>query len=1064
MKEKRQVVLTKIESELFGPANGPDEVVVGRPYWRYLCGTLFPQSAAAQGLEEDDEQDAQGASDEESHTDASIAMAYDTLPSSMGISFYVSGAARLEVDVEAARYVPVESPGDKWQRMPLGSPAAPARVVFEVPTTAVRVGREQPLWQGQAKLAALFRPRAAGYLVTLTLVNTQSANGPPSQQVQQMLFQCRFRVSCKPGLIGEYPTVARHSRHDEDDEMHLAYRLRKTYGIGHGCAATWDEAHSPVTHLSATPLPSYEVYGLTTDIELNDEAQRSLSIQWLADRRTAPTAICEALTELVNAYREWINKQRKEAEELPAKDRATAKRMIDRQSIAADRMSKGIAVLRNGEPDVLEAFRISQEAMLRQFMWASRRTDPKNVGEASITPIDPWSPAGRKILWRPFQMAFQLVVLESLVNVASEDRDTLDLLWFPTGGGKTEAYFALAAFEIALRRLRYGEAGTGTSVLMRYTLRLLTSQQFERAATLISALDLMRRSDPTLRLGDSPITLGLWVGSATTPNALDNDSESSPGARQLLDQVLEDESPENPFQLRTCPFCSTRIIPANRSPREQYGVDVTPTSFRMYCPEPACPLNDGIPVSIVDQDLVQRPPTFLIGTIDKFARMAWDASTSTFFGRGNTLAPSLIIQDELHLITGPLGTIAGIYEAGIDTVLAVRGMRPKYLAATATIQRAKEQCRSLYARDSELFPPPGLNASNSFFSVEDRKSPGRTFVGAMGNGMYSSLTSLIQVSAAAATLPECFDKSDVMGRDSYWTQVIYHNSRQELGKTTTMIRDDVNTRLQVLQPDEAKRRVFDSVEELSANLRGSQVTHALERLRVAWPDRAAIDAVACTNMISVGVDIGRLGLMIVKGQPKATSEYIQASSRIGRDSTRLPGVVIALYGAARPRDRSHYETFQSYHCAFYSVVEPASVTPYSAPARDRALHAALIVTLRHLLHWNEPRDAAKFDRTHPKQKKVIDVLAGRIARACRPDEKTEVLDHLERLLVQWEAWRDEGGNPLVFSDARQFRSLITQFPVDADTRPEGWATLNSMRHVDGEVGLQVAEYREQKLR
>lgn len=377
MNEKRQVALAKIESELFGPAAGPDEVVVGRPYWRYLCGTLFPQSAAAEGLEEDDEQDAQGVSDDDSHTDASIAMAYDTLPSSMGVSFYVSGAARLEVAVEGARYAPVESAGDKWQRISLGSFAKPTEVVFEMPTTAVRVGMEKPLWQGCAKLAALFRPRAGGYLVTLTLVNTQSAGGLPSQQVQQMLFQCRFTVSCKPGLIGEYPTVARHSRHEEDDEMHLAYRLRKTYGIGHGCAATWDEALSPVTHISATPLPSYEVYGLTTDIELNAAAQQSLSIQWLADRRTAPTAICEALTELVGAYREWITKQRKDAETLPAKERATAKRMIDRQSIAADRMAKGIAVLRDGAPDVREAFRISQEAMLRQFMWASRRTDPR---------------------------------------------------------------------------------------------------------------------------------------------------------------------------------------------------------------------------------------------------------------------------------------------------------------------------------------------------------------------------------------------------------------------------------------------------------------------------------------------------------------------------------------------------------------------------------------------------------------------------------------------------------------------------------------------------------------
>jgi hypothetical protein len=1056
MNEKRDLAITRIESELFGPAGGADEVVTGRPYWRYLSGTLFPQAAAAEALQEDDEQDGQGSSGDDAHSDTSVAMAYDALPSSMGISFYVSGAKRIEVLVEGARYVPIESSRDKWRREALGTTANPTVGGFAVPAAGRRDSSECSLWDGRAKLSALFRPCGAGHLVTISLVNAQAAGGaPPAQQVQQMLFQCRFRAACSSGQIGEYPTVARRARHEEDDEMRLAYRRRKTYGIGHGCAATWDEEKFPVNTIAATPLPSYQVYGLTTEIELGEGARRSLRIQWLADQRTPRADLCESLSELVAAYRGWIARQHVDAESLEADQKKPARRMVARQFAAADRMAAGIAVLRDGDPRVLKAFRIAQEAMLRQFMWVSRRTSPQAVDGKRVKPVDPWGAEGAKPGWRPFQLAFQLVVLESLVNEDSEDRDTLDLLWFPTGGGKTEAYFALAAFEIALRRLRHGEAGAGTRVIMRYTLRLLTSQQFERAATLICVMEQMRCGQADLGLGDSPISLGLWVGGATTPNWLDHDVEANPGALQLFQRVLEDTSPENPFQLGICPFCSTRIIPSTKSRREHYGIEVTSTTFRMFCPEKSCPLHGGIPVHIVDEDLFRRPPTFLIGTIDKFARMAWDAGSATFFGGDGTLAPSLIIQDELHLITGPLGTIAGIYEAGIDTVLARRGMRPKYLAATATIQRAREQCRSLYAREAKLFPPPGLDAGDSFFSVEDRATPGRVFIGAMGHGMYSSLTSLIQVSAAAATLPDSFGIADTVARDSYWTQVIYHNSRQELGKTTTMLRDDVKTRLQVLQPDEARRRDFDSVEELSANLKGSQISKALERLRVEWPATDAIDVVACTNMISVGVDVGRLGLMIVKGQPKATSEYIQASSRIGRDKSRLPGIVIALYGAARPRDRSHYETFQSYHSAFYRVVEPASVTPYSAPARERALHAALIIVLRHLLRWVEPRDAGAFDRMQPAQSQAIDALRQRLMRACRADETTEVLDHLERLLSQWETWRDEPGSPLSFSAEPQFKSLITQFPTGANTSPDGWPTLNSMRHVDGEVGIRV---------
>jgi hypothetical protein len=354
-----------------------------------------------------------------------------------------------------------------------------------------------------------------------------------------------------------------------------------------------------------------------------------------------------------------------------------------------------------------------------------------------------------------------------------------------------------------------------------------------------------------------------------------------------------------------------------------------------------------------------------------------------------------------------------------------------------------------------MFPPPGVDATNSFFSREDSDSPGRTFIGAMGHGLYSSLTSLIQVSASATAVSTEVPVNTPLARDSYWTQVIYHNSRQELGKTTTMLRDDVRTRLSVLQADESRRRRFDTIEELSANLKGAQISEAIERLQVEWPSPAAIDAVACTNMISVGVDIARLGLMIVKGQPKSTSEYIQASSRVGRDPRRLPGIVLTLYSATRPRDRSHYETFQSYHHALYRAVEPATVTPYSPPARQRALHAGLVLALRHALAWIEPRDAGEFDSSEPKQRHVIRLFRTRLLAACRDDEKSEVIAHLDSLIADWDRWTREPGPPLSFSDARQFRGLLAQFPNDEEVATGYWPTLNSMRHVDGEVAFDV---------
>ena len=1027
------------------------------PYWRYLCGVLFPSAVVFADLEEDDEKDPQSVATGDEQADPAIAMAYDALPSSMGISFFVSGANALLCRVQGARYESDPDRADCWVRRPLGTLMNPTQVELRIPGQQVRSPQDERIWGGRARITAMLRPRAGGHLVTVSLVNAQNApGGSPGRQIEQMLFQCRFTVYLPNGRIGEYPTISRYSRHEEDEELAVSYRSRKTYGIGHGCAASWDPATSEIDEIKADPLPRFEVRGLTTSISLPKPAGRCLEIRWLADPRTPRGQLRDALEAMVDAYREWVDRQEATLPALDDSERGAAARMVRRQRTSITRMEKGVATLFGNDENVLRAFRITQEAMLRQFLWVARREAPRALGDGDITPMDPWAPQDDLPSWRPFQLAFQLIVMPSLAQPESPDRDVLDLLWFPTGGGKTEAYLALAAFEIALRRVRHGEAGAGTAVLMRYTLRLLTAQQFERAATLVCVLETMRRQQPELGLGECAIRLGLWVGGATTPNALDRDNDSAPGARQLIERVLDDETPESPFQLRACPFCGTRIIPARKSPRRaDYGVRVTSTAFEMECPDPRCALHEGIPVSMVDEDLYFRPPTFLIGTIDKFARMVWDASSRIFFGKGDTLPPSLIIQDELHLITGPLGTIAGLYEAGIDSVIKSLGLPAKYIAATATIQRAPEQSQTLYARTASVFPPPGLDAADSFFSREDRDFPGRTFVGVMGHGLYSSLTSLIQVSAVSAAASTEIPESQRLARDSYWTQVIYHNSRQELGKTTTMLRDDVRTYLAVLQPDDERRRRFETMEELSANLKGSQISEAIERLQVEWPNPASIDAVACTNMIASGIDIGRLGLMIVKGQPKATSEYIQASSRVGRDRRRLPGVVLVLYTATRPRDRSHYETFQSYHQSLYRAVEPATVTPFSPPARDQALHAGLVLALRHTLAWLEPRDAGKLDPVDPDQASIVQAFRSRLVAACREDERAELEAHLDALLSDWARWKDEPGPPLSFSDAPQFHALLAQFPSDGDAARGHWPTLNSMRHVDGEVAFGV---------
>jgi len=328
----------------------------------------------------------------------------------------------------------------------------------------------------------------------------------------------------------------------------------------------------------------------------------------------------------------------------------------------------------------------------------------------------------------------------------------------------------------------------------------------------------------------------------------------------------------------------------------------------------------------------------------------------------------------------------------------------------------------------------------------------------MGNGAYSNLTTLVQVSTGAAHAATKVPESQIRSRDTYWTQVIFHNSRRELGKTTTMLRDDVEARLNALYTGKEHQRDFESVEELSANsLRGSGVSRALERLAIELPDPETVDAAPCTNMFSVGVDIGRLGLMIMRSQPKTTAEYIQATSRVGRDTTsRPPGIILAMSSPFRPRDRSHYEDFQPFHEALYKSVEPSSVTPFAGPARDRWLHAALVLAMRHKMGWKDDEDAGKFDPSEQKQKQIIETLRERLLEACPEDEKEGLLDDYNRTIAQWtreKSLSEKQKVPLSFYRARQFRHLLDSFPSARDGGL--WPTLNSMRHVDEDTPFTV---------
>ncbi len=682
-----------------------------------------------------------------------------------------------------------------------------------------------------------------------------------------------------------------------------------------------------------------------------------------------------ALASLVVHYREWIDGQRRALEPtLTPRRRETAEELLRRALLAADRIEAGIALLQ--DPHVFEAFRVANRAMAG----SGRRRQSILRGMA---PSDVDAPS-----WRPFQLAFLLMNLRGIADPLHIDREVVDLLFFPTGGGKTEAYFGLAAFTLVLRRLRHpGISSAGLSVLMRYTLRLLTLDQLARAAALICALELERERDPA-QLGHWPFEIGLWVGLAATPNRMghkgDNDSRS---ARAKTIAFKNDDRKPAPIPLEECPWCGTKF--GKHSFDLQPNPDA-PSDLWIRCMNRNCDFtrNRRLPILGVDQPIYRRLPCFLIATVDKFAAMPWTGEVGGFFGkvgrtdsdgfygpsepnRGQALKsplppPDLIIQDELHLIAGPMGTMVGLYETALEALSSVRrdgrAIRPKIVASTATVRRAERQIRGLFARDSvDVFPPPGPDRRDSFFARvhTPEESAARLYLGVAAQGRSPKVVLLRTYLALLAAAEKAYRahggwRKQDNPADPYMTLIGYFNSLRELGGTRRIVEDEVATRLggyfgrrRVGESDGlfADRKISSDVVELTSRVTTDRVADTKRRLSLPFHEKERVDVALATNMISVGLDITRLGLMVVLGQPKATAEYIQATSRVGRDHER-PGLVVTILNAQRPRDRSHYERFHSYHSSFYRSVEATGVTPFSPRALDRGLAGTVVALAR----------------------------------------------------------------------------------------------------------------------
>ncbi|MBM9467496.1 helicase-related protein [Nakamurella leprariae] len=1056
--EAQRIALDHLRSAYVGPDGGDEEVIENLPNRQYAVGMLFPRELARPDTEEGtaapdtDDVDVDGVTaspGEVEDTGAGVPIAEDWRPSSVAISF-ITDAPSVRCDLTGATYTPVDVDGPpRWRRIPfrfeglgLGHDSPPHR--FTVSDVPIEVGSR-------------WRVFGDAHLVTVHLRVLSDATGDDRLDASKMLYQVSLQVAAhKSGSILEYDTSRTFDIDPESAELRLRYRSRKVYAVGHGMAADWQLDGERCIKIGLKPVPSFVVLAVETTgfVESTAEAQ-ALRLDHLARLDSSPSEVLASLDAFTQAFAQWVERERARVDSFGA-DAKVADRIVARSEIALDRMRQGVDLLRDGEQQELRtAFALGMAAMRLQMQQGGT-----NRGEALAEPK-----------WRPFQLGFLLVALASTVQESHTDRELVDLIWFPTGGGKTEAYLGLAAIEIIRRRLADGHAGGGTAVLTRYTLRLLTSQQFQRSASLICALEMLRRPD---RIGDArargmpPFTIGLWVGNEVTPGTRRE-------AREALKRLHKAARPEqaNQFQIESCPWCGTELLPERRSSdHDDYGIRMDGQDVVIHCTAPACEFRDELPVMVVDEAIYDRPPTILLATVDKFARLQFRPEAGRVLGLNTPFKqPSMIIQDELHLLSGPLGTTVAVFDAMIQLLLAADGGTPKIVASTATIRASEDQVKGLYGRAVALYPPPGLDDDRTFFSRPVSSGEGRLYLGLMPQAL-SQMSATVSAAAPLIELPAVLERAEDAGttRDAYWTAVMYHNSLRELGRTGTLVVDDVNGRLEprATRQGLGLRRVrAGRVLELTSRRGPEELPNDLRALKVsAQNSDSAVDVVLSSNMLSVGIDIPRLALMLMVGQPKTTSEYIQATSRVGRGEVR--GIVVTLFRSNRARDRSHFETFRGYHEALYRSVEPTSVTPWSVASRERSLAGAVITLIRHrVLALAANESAVHFDLSDPVQQSSIERLVDQFLALVKRADAAEFDETRDRIRVMLNEWDRRA------KDARETESsLYYDRPKVSDAalfvrfgQPgEGWLVADSMRSVEPNVAVEVREPFEEKSR
>ncbi|MFI0370828.1 DISARM system helicase DrmA [Actinomadura sp. 1N219] len=1188
--EARNELEELVRRDLLGPWDGPEEEFRPKargPRERYLVGMLGPRHSPASAIESAGELPDTEAGVGGDATEGGLpeVVSPQTLgkiwASSMGLSFCVPGEVdAVVVKATWGRYDLREHEDEEgkklrvWAREPV---AQEEEVRLDAEESyKVSLSKEHDEASG-VLLHVNVRPRNGRHVVEIALVNQQPE--PNGNKDTAWLFQPELTVTALDGAKAVFlpvddPVDDLAAAGDDAEELHLRllYRNERRYAAGRNVAVHAEVAPGlRVAHrLTTTWLPVHDVPATIAPTGPGTPLEHvKLSMDALAT--AAPAQLREGLQPLVDGYNAWLDERETEIPGLPDPLKGAAAKAVHDARKAANRIAAGVRLLSDerspGHAEALRAFRFANEAMALQRRHTAI-TPKREEGLSYEDALKSVEEQGAKAAsWRPFQLAFVLLNLPSLTDPAHPERAAdhtalVDLLFFPTGGGKTEAYLGLTAYTFAIRRLQrtVGAAEdardgmAGVAVLMRYTLRLLTAQQFQRAAALVCAAEILRRDDPAT-WGDERFRIGLWVGAGVSPNWFED----------AKDQVIEARDQghghrANVLQTLSCPWCGEEL----RAERDLH-VDDDRRRVLLYCPRgegDACPFSrrvsqgEGLPILTVDEEIYRYAPSLVIATVDKLAQLPWKGYAGILFGRtrghcdrhgfrhddldektgcaskhnrkgalpgvtarpvARLRPPDLIIQDELHLISGALGTTVGLFEAAVAELSSwpYRGRRtgPKIVASTATTKRAREQVRGVFGRELAVFPPQVTDVSDTFFSQQEPvtpANPGRRYLGICAHGVRIKSAEIRLAEILLLAGQTLFDKYGDPA-DPYMTMVGYFNATRELAGMRRYLDDDVTTRVRRhgkakgLSDRIATRGGMLTIQELTSRISSGDISDVLKRLEHGFePDldtsrrrydapaemarfikerreskpgartdgratphplaqrfsdrnraeQQPVDVVLATSMLQVGVDVSRFGLMMMVGQPKNTAEYIQASSRVGRDPAR-PGLVVTLYNWTRPRDLAHYEDFEHYHATFYRQVEALSVTPYTRRSLDRGTAAALVAAVRHAAEdFSRNPDAFDVDLSDPRVQDIVDRMLDRAEAVADARGRGYLEERIKVVLDAWETQRSGGSARLGYQDGTWRRQTIKGL-----LRPAGngrWETMTagmSMRETENEINL-----------